>query len=86
MDDRGREKAETGTAGGPELWNDDTLTGLLARWAEDRPDSPAILTDRETVTYAGLSRRVASLAGPSPISGWRRATGWACICPTSRSS
>ena len=44
------------------LWNDDTLSAWLARWATDTPEQPALQFDATVCTYAALEDRVQRVA------------------------
>ncbi|MER8041397.1 amino acid adenylation domain-containing protein [Streptomyces sp. NPDC094032] len=49
-----------------------TVHGLIARRAARTPDAPALLTDDETLTYAGLDARADALAARLRAAGVRR--------------
>ncbi|MET9675448.1 amino acid adenylation domain-containing protein [Streptomyces sp. NPDC006482] len=49
-----------------------TVHGLIARRAARTPDAPALLTDDETLTYAGLDARADALAARLGAAGVRR--------------
>ena len=66
---------------GSALWTGDTLTGLLAARTAERPEAPAILAESGTITYGGLSARVAALAGSFARLGLGRGDGIALQLP-----
>ena len=44
------------------LWKDDTFYGLMAKWADVRPDAPALRDGRTTLSWAELKSRVDGVA------------------------
>jgi acyl-CoA synthetase len=54
------------------LWRDDTLYGLLARYAAERPDDFALRDGRTRLTWSGLRRLVDAVAADLHAAGLKR--------------
>lgn len=58
-----------------------SIPGILAAWAERRPEDAALVTEREEVGFGELQRRVAALAGGLAGLGVRAGTTIGLLCP-----